>query len=356
MSKQDCFPARDRDGPADRLRKNRHNETLEKLHPMRHHIGTPAMRTHPALGAAIAALALTVPARAVIFASTGDPNHNTSAPTGDLANSGWQYFGAWQSGGGVAISPNHFITAAHVGGQIGNTFSFGGQTYVTTGFTTVNDLRIWTVSGAMPAWAPIYTGVSESTLDAVLIGRGEGRGSEFRQPSATDSDTLRGWSWGGNSATRWGTNQIDFATTRTGYGEVLMMDFDRDGGDHEATVANGDSGGGLFVYNPDTSAWELAGVINAVASSFRLTSSGTTTQAAVFDMGGLYNANGALVAQDFSFDLPAAFFASRMSANQDWIFQSVPEPRDAMLTAGAMAAAFAMVRRARKGQNGKNLG
>jgi hypothetical protein len=62
-------------------------------------------------------------AQAVILLDTGDPNFNTTAPTGELAGSGWQYEGLWVSFLGTAVASNFFITAKHVGGSVGDTFT-----------------------------------------------------------------------------------------------------------------------------------------------------------------------------------------------------------------------------------------
>src|SRR5581483_5272156 len=45
------------------------------------------------LWAFVIAGSIAAPAHAVIFYDTGDANQNTTAPTGSLANSGWQYEG-----------------------------------------------------------------------------------------------------------------------------------------------------------------------------------------------------------------------------------------------------------------------
>src|SRR5439155_11197840 len=70
---------------------------------------------------ACVALLLGLPAasKAVIVFGTGDPAHNTTAPTGALIDSGWQYQGAWGVYLGTPISSNFFITGAHVGGRVG---------------------------------------------------------------------------------------------------------------------------------------------------------------------------------------------------------------------------------------------
>ena len=72
-------------------------------------------------GASALALASS-PAVALVTIGSGDPAHNTTAPTGLLAGSGWQYLGNWNGFVGTQISPNQFITAAHVGGSVGGSF------------------------------------------------------------------------------------------------------------------------------------------------------------------------------------------------------------------------------------------
>src|SRR5450432_3510206 len=69
--------------------------------------------------------------QAIIFYSTGDPSYNSSAPTGALANSGWQWEGNWQGYCGTPIAPQFFISAAHVGGTVGQPFVFNGVSYTT---------------------------------------------------------------------------------------------------------------------------------------------------------------------------------------------------------------------------------
>src|SRR5438132_267871 len=80
---------------------------------------------------AIAVGALVAPARAVIFYSSADPTMNTTAPTGTLAGSGWQYEGQWVGFTGTPVAPNYFLTAKHVGGVVGSQFNFNGINYNT---------------------------------------------------------------------------------------------------------------------------------------------------------------------------------------------------------------------------------
>src|SRR5438067_1547180 len=119
-------------------------------------------------------------AHAVLFDSTSDPTFNTSAPTGALANSGWQYEGLWGGFLGTPIAPQFFITAEHIGGTVGDTFRFAGVDYATTSvFDDPNsDLRIWQIAGAFPTYAPLYTKTDEVGKNLVVIGRGTQRGGE----------------------------------------------------------------------------------------------------------------------------------------------------------------------------------
>jgi hypothetical protein len=287
----------------------------------------------------------------VITFGSGDPAHNTTAPTGLLAGSGWQYVGNWNGFVGTQISASQFITAAHVGGSVGGSFiGSDGIAYTTTAVTTRNDLAVWTISGQLPTAAPLYRGTSETSLDMVFFGRGVGRGAEVSAPSATDANPLRGWEWGSNAALRWATNRFDFAqSSYAGVGAALVGDFDRTGGAEEGTVSAGDSGGAAFVRNG--SEWQLAGIIFGVQSTVRATPGGPNLSAAIFDLGGLYNSSGNLITTDQSFDIPASFVVSRISANQSWIAAQsptqVPEPSTwaAVLMAGLVGTGSWMRRR-----------
>src|SRR5438128_1202823 len=116
-------------------------------------------------------------ARAIIFYSTGDTSYNTTAPSGALTNSGWQYEGIWGGFLGTPIAPRYFITAEHVGGSVGQTFVFRGIAYPTTAVydDPDSDLRIWRVCGTFPDYAQIYTSTNEVGQSCIVIGRGTQR-------------------------------------------------------------------------------------------------------------------------------------------------------------------------------------
>ena len=95
---------------------------------------------------------------AVILNGTADPSANTSAPTGTLANSGWQYEGQFGSFLGTVIASNYFITAKHIGGSVGDPFVFSGVTYTTIAVfpDPSSDLQVWKISGTFPTHGPLY--------------------------------------------------------------------------------------------------------------------------------------------------------------------------------------------------------
>jgi hypothetical protein len=137
---------------------------------------------------------------------TDDPLANTTAPTGLLQDSGWQYQGQWGSSLGTPVAATFFITAKHVGGSIGGSFLFNGVSYTTTGYSDCpsSDLRVWQVSSAFPAYAPLYTDSDEPSKSLVVFGRGTRRGSEV-----SVSSNLRGWQWGASdNVQRWGENVV----------------------------------------------------------------------------------------------------------------------------------------------------
>ena len=76
-------------------------------------------------GGAVSLLPALAPlaSRAVILFRTADPAANTTAPTGGLSGSGWQFEGLWGSFLGTPIAPHFFLSAKHVG-QAGGIVQF----------------------------------------------------------------------------------------------------------------------------------------------------------------------------------------------------------------------------------------
>jgi hypothetical protein len=266
--------------------------------------------------------------RAVIFYSTADPNYNTTAPTGSLTNSGWQWVGNWGGFQGTPIGPHHFLTARHIGGTVGDPFILNGVTYTTTAVfdDALSDLRIWQISGTFTTWAPLYRNSDEVSRSLIVFGRGLTRGAEVRE--VTDAkNTLCGWQWGtGDGRLRWGQNTVNSVVNGGSYwGALLYALFDASGGPNEAHLAVGDSSGPVFI--DDGTGWKLAGIAAAVDAAFNTTNTGSGFNAAIFDARGLYYGNSGNWTLEPLADpspLPSGFYATRVSIRTAWIDGVVP--------------------------------
>lgn len=271
-------------------------------------------------------------AHAVVFYGTGDPTHNTTAPAGALADSGWQWQGIWGGLLGTAIAPGYFVTAAHVGGGTGQVFylNLTQRNYLTVAsYLAPNaDLRIWQVADTFPSFAPRYTGSAERSKGVVVFGRGGERGEAVVVDGLLGPET-KGWLWSSaNTATRWGTNTVATIVDASGLnvtgrgalpGDLLRLTFDASGGADEVILSVGDSGGGIFLL--DNGVWKLAGINHAVESSYRLTATGADFSAAIYDRGGLYNQTSAgyVLVPDQPANQPAAFYGVRIAGSESWI-------------------------------------
>jgi hypothetical protein len=291
------------------------------------------------------ALAAGLPAgRAVIFYSTSDPSYNTTAPTGSLANSGWQWVGTWEGFTGTPIAPNYFLAARHIGGAVGDPFVFDGVTYTAAAFfdDSASDLRIVQVNGSFPTWAPLYLGSSEVGSGLVVYGYGLSRGA-----AVYSGTRLAGWQWGSNNGVlRWGQNTI-VATINGGsyWGQLLYAVFTAGGGANGCDLAQGDSSGPVFIN--DGTGWKLAGIAAAVDGPFNTTDTGGGFDAAIFDARGLYiwNSDTQEWQQIPNGPEPEAtgFYATQVSVRASWIQSVIPsEPvGDAPLFSGPGLALLA---------------
>lgn len=282
---------------------------------------------------------------AIIFFDTGDPAHNReTAPTGQLANSGWQFQGEYKEFLGTMISPRHFITAIHIG-KGPTTFVqkswFSGEAgdrvyYINPNFNNGNgsrdisgtDLRIFEVYGQFPAYAPLYTTSDEAGRQAVMMGRGYPRGAEVTRFGQT-----RGWLWASaDNRVRWGTNTIDGYADVGVRGPMLVTDFDDTAGSNECQAAFGDSGGAVFVRKTNT--WRLAGILHAADSVYDTNSTcgdGSEFFASMFNGAGFFTGgdnaacdNWTLVTAANDLD-ESRTYASRISANAQAI-QAIIQP------------------------------
>lgn len=271
------------------------------------------------------ALLLATQAKAVLFESTGDPTYNTSAPSGTLTNSGWQYEGLWNSSFlGTPIAPTFFLAAQHIGGTNGESFYYNGYTYQTVAFFDCpnSDLRVWQVAQTFPNYAPLYTGSNEVGQLCVVIGRGTQRGS----PVVVNGST-NGWTWGATDGVqRWGDNVVSGIYTDANLAEYVEASFERSADSNECDLSVGDSSGALFIQ--DNGTWKLAGIHYAVEDGPYSYDGTTNTEflADMMDARGLYYQSGpnswTLIPSNGP-PVTTFFISSRVSAHAAWIYSVI---------------------------------
>jgi hypothetical protein len=266
------------------------------------------------------------PSRAILFASTSDPTFNTSAPGGTLQDSGWQFQGRWNTKLATPIAPWCFVTAAHVGGTVGDPFVFAGQSFVTSrvDISPTSDLAVWQVTTALPAWAQVYPKSDEVGKSLVVFGLGTQRGG-----GVTVLGRPLGWYWGpGDGAQRWGTNVVSTITAGPpDQGSLLTAEFNLNASPTEAHLSVGDSGGGVFIKDSDK-VWKLAGINVDVDGYYATNASGTLLNsiwpglASLFDQSGLYKDGYTGVFTPATG--PGRWYATRISSNLAFIDSKCP--------------------------------
>lgn len=260
-------------------------------------------------------------ARGVLLFRTADPTANTTAPTGELAGSGWQFEGQYGEFLGTAIAPHFFITAKHLG-NVSDKFIYQGVNYtiVKSFDDPTNDLRIFQVAEKLSSYAPLYIKSDEVGKHLVVIGRGTRRG-----PDRIVNGQLCGWEWGeGDLVQRWGENEVSSIRQFGPGADMLYVLFDQAGFPQEAHISGGDSGGAVFLN--DGGVWKLAGINSDVDRFSSGPSGGGPYNAALFDERGSYRADGSLVSGDAP--VPSGFYAARISPSAAWINSIIglPDP------------------------------
>lgn len=307
-------------------------------------------------------LGATRPVRAVIVqgghATDGTPDNSGRNLNPAPSNVG-DYVGTFGLYTGTPIAPRYFITANHVGdGGTGGSFIFANGTASPTLYTATlagaqNDLAIWKIADTDPAfslYAPLYTGASEVGKSLVAIGRGTPRGDPVFAPS-NPSQTV-GWQWSSSPDTliSWGTGTVNDVTTvpTPGFGgDHLRWYFNFDAAKPDTGIlSDGDSGGPMFVFNPTSSRYELAG-INALVDQVSSQSEPNPANPqhllrdALYDARGFYDGSTLIAGAN---PVPLGSYASRISSAMPFINATItPEPGVATLVLSLAGAA--MIRR-----------
>jgi hypothetical protein len=304
--------------------------------------------------------------RAHAIIVTGSQGNNTSTPTDPALAQRWGQVGlfrpSWGPDGflGTPIASNLFITAKHIVGSVGDTFTLSGTTYTTVAkFTDASsDLAIWQVAGSFPQGSivPLYTAGSIAVNAPMYVfGVGSARGVEVTGTAFGGGSELKGWKWGDyNSASpvqSWGTNNIEALVNFGSAGLQLAYSFSPGVSVNEGTLGYGDSGGPVFIQQDGV--WSLAGINYAVESQFNTTNTGGGFYAAIFDAGGLYEWNGSswVYQTPTVSDSPDYAYSTSTTARLSWIngvVVSVPEPGGftALIGAGLCLPLARFVRRA----------
>jgi hypothetical protein len=250
------------------------------------------LRLRHKISLAITAIALILcpsNAEAVIIIG-GDGSGNTSAPADDPGFNNVGNRGVYL---GNFLGNYWVITANHVGaGSInlgGTSYSHisGSETRIKnpsgSGLSEFTDLLLFRIDSdpSLPNLS-ISASVPAVGSEVTLIGDGLDRETSLTSWTVDTSPTPFTWSEGGvspnasgfkslgTSTMRWGTNVVTDEGTDTvidagsGDSRAIKLTYDQAGGDNEATLAIGDSGGALFYKNG--SDWELAGILQAVGT------------------------------------------------------------------------------------------
>ena len=185
----------------------------------------------------------------------------------EMERPGDGYVGRWAGSSAVAIGEHWILTAAHVGGSVGNDFRMQRESFTAEAMIRHHsaDLMLVRVREALPGWHEVTGDVSRHDR-VVLAGVGHTVGDAIGKKAFAWSDDLRA---------AWGENTIHSVQ-----GDLLAMRFYTKGKKalpHEAAFAYRDSGGGVFVQGADGSL-SLAGI--AISSSmFGWTQHGATSHA-----------------------------------------------------------------------------
>ena len=272
------------------------------------------------------------PARAVIVFE--DPGRLTTMPLVNGTKPGWQFIGTYGSFTGIPIGPRSWVTAEHITGHsIGsagvlnydNAGNSASANYSSTLAAISGDLAVMTLDSNQPSftsWAPVWSDpntLSKGT-SVYIYGRGTERGAA----------TTGGWLWGnGASSLSYGTNQVDGFAADSQNNVYVAMTFNQPNSTNqlpntEGILSSGDSGGGVFAFNPADGKYELIAV-NYGVDVVSLTSNGPLYYASLYDANGYYDNNQQLSSPSA---IPLSSYSTSLPNKYDVLapYIAVPEP------------------------------
>jgi hypothetical protein len=239
---------------------------------------------------------------ALVYCITNEVDLHQQAPTGTLAQSGWQQTVQIDclkaSPGksnflGTVIFSNALLTAAHMDEiHLEDTFNLEGTHTLTSKFSVAeSDLAIYFFSPPVTNSEHIALINIESAIDTNAFVVYQGCGTE-RGAMVTSGALTNGWMWSGTNwwTCTWGTRRwgINYTLGATDDGLCAIAAFDNNGDPDECMLAIGDSGGPGFIKTG--SGWKLAMVNYSVYPGAFSVSTNPVVEfnAALYDYAGLY--------------------------------------------------------------------